>query len=230
VSETQWNGEPCQARRVTAIVADNGVFPMYWARHLVGTRRKVVEVEYGGETFYLDDEDGSGWNKVTHGGSPHWGHSNLTIEPDSIQPRILGEQKHAAEAERDGAYRERAHLLALLAALHPSVITPAPDVDEDGWQILYLRIGGKQASWHIAPGDAGLFAHVEHVPADDRRAQWDGHTTEQKYAHIGQHAARLYAEARGRAETPADEQYRFATTWPEYHAGRRAALDEPKES
>lgn len=131
--------------------------------------------------------------------------------------------------ERDGAYRERAQLLALLAALHPSVIAPAPDVDEDGWQILYLRIGGKQASWHIAPRDTELYAHVEHVPADDRRAQWDGHTTEQKYAHIGQHAARLYAEARSRAETPAAEQYRFATTWAEYHAGRRAALDKPKE-
>ena len=39
-----------------------------------------------------------------------------------------------AETERDGAYRERAHLLALLASLHPSVIAPAPDVDEPGWQ------------------------------------------------------------------------------------------------
>ncbi|MFM9595726.1 hypothetical protein ACKI1J_24300 [Streptomyces scabiei] len=103
--------------------------------------------------------------------------------------------------ERDGAYRERAQLLALLAALHPSVIAPAPDVDEDGWQILYLRIGGKQASWHIAPRDAELYAHVQHVPVDDSRAQWDGHTTEQKYAHIGQHAARLYTEARSRVET-----------------------------
>lgn len=102
----------------------------------------------------------------------------------------------------DGAYRERAQLLALLAALHPSVIAPAPDIeDEDGWQILYLRIGGKQASWHIAPRDAELLAHVEHVPADDRRARWDGHTTEEKYAHISRHAARLYAEARVRAET-----------------------------
>lgn len=85
--ETRWNGEPCQARRVTAIVTDDERFPMYWARHLVGTRRKAVEVEYSGETFYLDDEDGSGWNKVTHGGSPHWAHSSLTIGPDSIQDR-----------------------------------------------------------------------------------------------------------------------------------------------
>jgi len=125
----------------------------------------------------------------------------------------LGEMNEAAvdnarytagvEKERDGAYRERAQLLALLAALHPSVIAPAPDIeDEDGWQLLYLRIGGRQASWHIAPRDADLFAHVEHVPADDRRAQWDGHTTEEKYAHIGEHAARLYADARGRTETP----------------------------
>lgn len=86
--ETRWNGEPCQARRVTAIVADNGAFPQYWARHLVGTRRNVVEVTYGERTFYIDNEDGSGWNKVTHGGSPHWGHSSLTIEPDSIQSRV----------------------------------------------------------------------------------------------------------------------------------------------
>lgn len=84
--QPRWNGEPCQARRITAIVADDSRFPQYWARHLVGTRRNAVEVTYTGQTFYIDDEDGSGWNKVTHGGSPHWGHSNLTIEPDSIQP------------------------------------------------------------------------------------------------------------------------------------------------
>lgn len=87
MANTQWNGEPCAARRITAIVADNDAFPGYWARHLVGTRRDVVEVTYGGSTFYLDDEVGEGWHKVTHGGSPRWAHSNITIQPDSIQPR-----------------------------------------------------------------------------------------------------------------------------------------------
>lgn len=152
------------------------------------------------------------------------------LDHTRVAQKLLDQQGdiNRLTGERDGAYHERAQLLALLASLHPSVIAPAPDVDEDGWQILYLQIGGKQASWHIAPRDAELYAHVEHVPAGDRRAQWDGHTTEQKYAHIGQHAARLYAEARGRAETPTAEQYRFATTWTEYNAGR-AALDQPKE-
>ncbi|CAM5682654.1 hypothetical protein SRIMM317S_03372 [Streptomyces rimosus subsp. rimosus] len=89
-----------------------------------------------------------------------------------------------AEAERDGAYRERAQLLAWLATAHPTVLAPAPDVDEDGWQILYLNAPCGQLSWHISPRDASLFTHVEHVPADDPRAQWDGHTTDEKYQRI----------------------------------------------
>ncbi|MCP9205531.1 hypothetical protein [Streptomyces cucumeris] len=103
------------------------------------------------------------------------------------------ERGDRAEAERDAAYRERAHLLAWLAALHPAnaVITPAPDVDEPGWQLLYLLVGGWQMSWHIAPRDAELFAHVERVTADDPRAQWDGHSTTEKYDRIQQHVQRL---------------------------------------
>jgi hypothetical protein len=99
--------------------------------------------------------------------------------------REAGEQRDRNAAERDGAYRERAQLLAWLAALHPAVIAPAPDVTEPGWQILYLSpLAGGQMSWHIAPRDSDLFAHVEHVPAGDPRAQWDGHTTEAKYQRI----------------------------------------------
>ncbi|MEV5368967.1 hypothetical protein AB0N12_06340 [Streptomyces albogriseolus] len=96
------------------------------------------------------------------------------------------------EAERDGAYRERAHLVALLAAMTDgAVIAPAPDVDEPGWQIAYLTIGGHQATWHISPRDADLFAHIEPVDLDDARAQWDGHGTELKYARIAAYAAEL---------------------------------------
>lgn len=103
--------------------------------------------------------------------------------------RALGTIGHSAascraEAERDGAYRERAQLLAWLAAQHPAVLAPAPDVNEPGWQILYLNAGGQQLSWHIHPRDADLYGHVKQVPADDPRAQWDGHTTEQKYQRI----------------------------------------------
>lgn len=104
-----------------------------------------------------------------------------------------------AEKERDGAYQERAQLLAWLAALHPAttVITASPDVDEDGWQLLYLVAGGWQLSWHIHPRDAELFRHVTVVDVTDVRAQWDGHGTEQKYERIHGHVRLLALDGLG---------------------------------
>ncbi|MBE4783943.1 hypothetical protein [Streptomyces caniscabiei] len=104
-----------------------------------------------------------------------------------------------AEKERDGAYRERAQLLAWLAALHPAttVITASPDVDEDGWQLLYLVAGGWQLSWHIHPRDAELFRHVTVVDVTDVRAQWDGHGSEQKYERIHNHVRLLALDSLG---------------------------------
>lgn len=92
--------------------------------------------------------------------------------------------RRRARAERDGAYRERAQLLAWLATLVPSVITPAADVYEDGWRLLFLHTPQGQLSWHIHPRDVPLFDHVQQVPDGDPRGQWDGHTTEEKYGRI----------------------------------------------
>ncbi|XUM01254.1 hypothetical protein ACQ86F_31740 [Streptomyces venezuelae ATCC 10712] len=96
------------------------------------------------------------------------------------------QQRDQAREERDGAYRERARLVALVAGglAEQAVVAPALDIDEPGWQILYATIHGRQCSWHYAPRDADFIEHLEHVPADDPRAQWDGHTTEAKYEHI----------------------------------------------
>lgn len=107
---TYWNGEPCEARKVTLVVADTPQFSRYWARVFVGTTRNAVEVTYNGETFFIDDDyhdpeplppeyekvlgkptprrAGSGWAKVTEGrGSPHWGHANLHPAEGSVEPR-----------------------------------------------------------------------------------------------------------------------------------------------
>jgi hypothetical protein len=107
-----------------------------------------------------------------------------------IAQTLLDQQSqiNTLTAERDGAYRERAQLLALLAAMaHQPAIVPATDVEDPGWQILYLYIGGRQASWHIAPRDADLFTHVEDRDESSPLAWWDGHTTEEKYARIADH-------------------------------------------
>jgi hypothetical protein len=78
--KTRWNGEPCEAKRVRVIVADAPDCPNYWAREFVGQERNAVEVRYFDTPFYLDDENGSGWAKVTlGGGGPEWGHKGLEV-------------------------------------------------------------------------------------------------------------------------------------------------------
>lgn len=99
---TYWNGEPAEARKVTVTVADAPDFPAYWARPYVGMQRHAVEVHYGDDVFYLDDDPdqddeqasleatghGPGWLKVTDGhGGPRWRHRNLTPEPGSVVER-----------------------------------------------------------------------------------------------------------------------------------------------
>lgn len=88
--KTYWNGEELDppARQATAVIADSGRFPSYWARSadLVGVRVSVVEVLYFDEPMYLFDGDGSGWAKVTEGsGSPRWGHRDVEIEEGSVE-------------------------------------------------------------------------------------------------------------------------------------------------
>lgn len=80
--------------------------------------------------------------------------------------RLARWQQHADSYERHlgRAQRERAHLLAWLAALHPAsaVLTPltGPGQGHDGAHRLCLVAGGWHLSWRIAPGDLALFAHV----------------------------------------------------------------------
>lgn len=74
-------------------------------------------------------------------------------------------------------YRERAHLVAHLAAVYPSRI--GVDPAEPDWPVVYVETEAGQMSWHLAAADLPLFAHV---PRGD--ANWDGHTTVEKYRRL----------------------------------------------
>ncbi|MFJ1657202.1 hypothetical protein [Streptomyces anthocyanicus] len=156
----------------------------------VSTDNSPCEYEYCSTLLAIDGSTGPAATEATEQGTPvDW---QATAEQREQELKAVGEARHKAEQERDGAYGERAHLVALLAAMTDgAVIAPAVDVAAPGWQIAYLAIGGRQASWHISPRDAGLFDDVEHVSADDPRAHWDGHSTEDKYARIRQHTRQL---------------------------------------
>ena len=86
----KWNGEKCKARRVLIVVGEADK-PTYWFAGIVGKTIRAVEVSYGGEVFYLADEDGNGWHKVTvERGGPHWGHKSVPCA-ELIRERLASE-------------------------------------------------------------------------------------------------------------------------------------------
>ena len=116
------------------------------------------------------------------------------IDPAHVQTLInaaepaLAEALAAAEAEcarlrsaKDQAYLERNHLVALLASLFPSGLkqTDIPGWDAEWHGAVYIDFPWGQASWHYHDSQAHLFKHLPPY-----LGEWDGHTTDQKYAAI----------------------------------------------
>ncbi|MFF4661979.1 hypothetical protein [Streptomyces sp. NPDC001282] len=78
----------------------------------------------------------------------------------------------------DATYRERAHLVAHLAALHPSHIGHT-DPNLPDWAVVTIETPAGQMTWHIAERDMDLFTRVQ--PTNRICRGWDGHTTDEKY-------------------------------------------------
>lgn len=109
------------------------------------------------------------------------------IDEDGDYYEITGDPTDALNA----AYRERAHLVALLAAIYPSEMHENPDADYDDWPIVMVQTPAGQMAWHLAPNDVDLFDHVKF----ETTAEWDEHTTDEKYARIRKLTAEV-AESR----------------------------------
>lgn len=86
-------------------------------------------------------------------------------------------------------YRERARLVAFLAAVFPSV-TGIDDAEPD-WPVVYVKTPEGQLSWHLSRDDLDLFPHVPRAG----NVTWDGHSTAEKHDRLARltakHAAAL---------------------------------------
>ncbi len=76
--KTYWNGEPCKAEFVMVRVGKSDR-PTWWCAPLEGQTRSAIRITSGGgKPFFIDNEDGTGFEKITKGqGSPTWPHSSL---------------------------------------------------------------------------------------------------------------------------------------------------------
>jgi hypothetical protein len=89
-------------------------------------------------------------------------------------------QLATAQAELRNVYRERAHLVAHLAALYPSVVAYS-DPSTPNWPVVTVQTVAGQMCWHIAPDDTELF---DLLGDDDDAPVWDGHSTDEKYQRL----------------------------------------------
>lgn len=110
------------------------------------------------------------------------------LDPEAGTIRYDGET-YVPEQRLDGVYRERAHLVALLAAMLPSHIGRS----EPGWSVVIVEGPYGQLSWHIADRDLDLFAGIRQTDPFVEADRWDGHTTELKYARVREMIAGLLA-------------------------------------
>ncbi|MGW3153743.1 hypothetical protein [Streptomyces sp. NPDC001089] len=88
--------------------------------------------------------------------------------------------------EEIDVYTERAHLLAVLAALFGGVFSYT-DPLTPGWPVLYIESPTGQLSWHIHPDNVWLFPRVPVV----EDYPWDRHTTRAKYKRVRQLTEKL---------------------------------------
>lgn len=92
--------------------------------------------------------------------------------------------------ELAAVYRERARLIAFLAACYPSAITLDADPEASGWAVIYVDTPAGQMTWHLSERDLDLFPHVEKAGAEDPALPvWDGHTTAAKYERLARLSA-----------------------------------------
>ncbi|WP_018683674.1 hypothetical protein [Actinokineospora enzanensis] len=84
-------------------------------------------------------------------------------------------------------YRDRAHVVALLAAMYPAHIEtdPAPPAPEVAMVVVIDTITG-QLSWHVHRDDMDLFGWLPR-----RAREWDGHDAATRHERIHREIARL---------------------------------------
>lgn len=80
----KWDGADVKATEMIVVVGDSG-HPNYWAKGFIGMRRRAVKCVRDKQIWYLDDEDGQGYVKVTLGqGSMGYGHRTLYVSEEVV--------------------------------------------------------------------------------------------------------------------------------------------------
>lgn len=135
-------------------------------------RHTLRQIGWLGQTgaFYALDEEVRPYERGSYAPLYFIAHSDYAPEDEA--------QTDSATA-LNAAYTERTHLVALLAQLYPSGWDYA-DPSTPDWPVVFIDLPTGQAAWYISPEDWWICACVPRR----HNAEWDGHTTEEKYRRV----------------------------------------------
>lgn len=73
-----WNGENATFKGVTYEVTEVKEHKTWWQNQFIGHRRQGLEITHRGKTFFIDNENGDGYEKVVRGmGYPNFIHKTI---------------------------------------------------------------------------------------------------------------------------------------------------------
>lgn len=153
-----------------------------WYRRYYGGRWERHWIDICGSDIWLNMHPARKWPEYRQPCS----HGTPTIEvwPIQTEEALFQRMEHLynqMEERKDAAYLERNQVVAALAKCFPSgtARTAIEGWSEDWHGCLYIDLPTGQASWHYHDSHAYLFKDL--LPY---QGQWDGHTTDQKYARL----------------------------------------------
>ncbi|MFC7344887.1 NUDIX domain-containing protein [Saccharopolyspora griseoalba] len=146
-------------------------------RGRVSTTAYAVVVDEPMTPEAADDAAAASWKRVDDvlAGALAFDHAEILADAvEAIRPHLAGSDLAGDSDQVRELYRERAHLVAVLAAQFPARIA-YNDPREPTLPVLYLDTTAGQVSYHLNPEDVALFGHVPVVDGDISSAVWDRH-------------------------------------------------------
>lgn len=83
----QWNYEPCEVV-IGSVKCGRVPVPTWWCKELEGKRVDCLRITYGGDDFFILDDDEARDKVFKRGGGPDSGHKSIPVDdPNSFQER-----------------------------------------------------------------------------------------------------------------------------------------------
>ena len=151
----------------------------------VAATKEALKLEMGWREELVTAKEGQRlWNKARMSAPRERGEWAAAVAHQKARAEAAERELAVLRERKDGAYEERNRVVAFIARIFPSGIarTAIEGWDEEWHGCVYINSPMGQLSWHFHDSQAYLFKDLPPY-----EGQWDGHSTDEKYARLTQY-------------------------------------------